>query len=352
MPKISLAIHTASPDFFLKNQGVHSYFKALLHNLSKQSFQDFELIYIDTFFENNQKHHQECANQVSFQVKHVPIHPNHRYWYDLGYVFISAAKNTGILYADGELIISCDDAEFMPDHLLETYWKHYQDGKLMHAVHKRLKSIKIENGLPTLPIEGDIYINDHRLNTAKKQISYHQHGTLTFAGTSFSLKDALHLNGFNERMDSCKSLEDCDFGMRLVMIGKEFALDTEGYLYILDHQSYADAIDAAREARTTDCQVGSPDPIPLQVKKIENLIAIENYGMLCCSKELMEPQANKFPITEKHLKIIQRETIKYRGFDPLSAANKEKFDLWSKTPTFNLKQERAILRKSKDWKWK
>jgi hypothetical protein len=52
------------------------------------------------------------------------------------------------------------------------------------------------------------------------------------------------------------------------------------------------------------------------------------------------------------MKIIQRETIKYRHFDPLSSDNKEKLDIWINTPTFNLKNERKQLRESGDWKWK
>ncbi|RDJ35494.1 MAG: glycosyltransferase family 2 protein [Crenarchaeota archaeon] len=346
MPKISLMIHTASFDDFLKNQGINSYFESLIDNLERQTFKDFEFIYIDTFYEDNKD--RFASYPSSFCVKHVPVHPNHRYWYDLGYVYISAAKNTGILYADGELLVTCDDAEFFPDNLLEKYWKYYEIGHLLHAHHKRMTRINTHDGKLTFPIEGDIYVNDHRFNHVKNGGYYpHKHGTWLFAGTSFPLAEALLLNGFNERMDGCKSLEDCEFGTRLALTGLKFLLDHDGYIYILDHQSYGN------ETATfgPDGPATSPKPHETKKKDIKNLIAIENHGFCCCANELREIKANAKPLTEKHWEIIQRETLKYRNFDPLAPENKENLDIWTKTPTFDLKKERKALRNSPDWKW-
>ena len=52
---ISLMIHTASQDNFLKNQGIDSYFENVCINLIRQSHKSFELIYIDTFYEDNKQ---------------------------------------------------------------------------------------------------------------------------------------------------------------------------------------------------------------------------------------------------------------------------------------------------------
>jgi hypothetical protein len=323
---ITITIHTASLDNFLISQGIPSYFEAVVENLSHQTFKDFELVFVDTYYDEN----KEKFNQVksTFTIKHVPIHYNHRYWYDQGYVYISAAKNTGIIYADGELIISFDDGEFFPETLLNNYWDHYKNGHLMHAYHHRMKSIETINGLVKNPINGDIYINDSRKFNSDS--CFHRNGTWTYAGTSFSLEDALILNGFNERLDGYKSLEDCDFGLRLVMLNKKFVIDKKfGFIYILDHPSYIDQ----------------------NKKLIKEFIAVENHGLLMCAKELFEIEANKYPITDKHLEIIRRETIKYRNFDPLSEGNKDKLNHWLKTPTFNLRKEREEIRNSKDWKW-
>lgn len=332
MTQVSLMIHTASFDDFLKEQGINSYFDSLTQNLKNQSHKNFELIYIDTFYEKNQSNFESIVKKLPFCVKHVPVHKNHRYWYDKGYVYISAAKNTGIIYADGELLITCDDGEFFPDHVLDLYWQSFKGGHYLHAVHKRMKNIECQDGLPKFPIQGEFYINDHRFEHIKYKKRFHNYGTWTYAGTSFSLSDALKLNGFNERMDSCKSLEDCDFGNRLSKLGRNFVMDLDGYVYILDHKSYM-------------------DEDPEKIKEIKNLIALENYGIYRWPDELGEIEANKFPITDTHLEIVKRETIKYRQFDPLLEDNKIKLDLWLNTPTFDLKEERKEIRNSTEWRW-
>lgn len=324
---ITVQIHTASCDDFLFCQGIRSYFESLISNLSHQTFKNFELVYIDTYYEDNKEFFSTIKSD--FVVKHVPIHHNHRYWFDLGYTYISAAKNTGIIYADGELVITFDDGEFFPENLLKMYWESYKNGHLMHAYHHRMTSIETTHGIVNNPIKGDVYINDSR--KFESDVCFHKNGTWMYAGTSFGLEDGLILNGFNEKLDACKSVEDCDFGMRLTMLNKKFSINKrDGYLYIVDHPSYVDN---------------------KKKKEIKQLIAIENYGMLLCSKELFEFEANKYPITDKHLAIIKRETLKYRKFDPLSQENKENLTKWMNTPLFNLRQEREEIRKSKDWKW-
>lgn len=346
MPKISVIIHTASGDDFMSAQGIPSYFRALVDNLARQNLKDFELIYVDTFHGENDLRFMDPIAFAPFRIKHVPVHPDHRYWYDKGYCYIAAAKNTGILYADGELCVTCDDAEFFPEHFLQQYWYHYKEqGRYLHALHKRMTSIQVENGLIRMPIAGDFYVNDHRWKMVENRDSQaHRHGTLCFAGTSFSIEDAMQLNGFNERMDGTKGLEDCDFGNRLKLLGRTFTVDRQGWLAIVDHPNYSDIVETGPDGQQT--------AMPLQRRrKIENLIAIENYGMSQCAVELPEIKANWQPIIDAHLQIIQRETLKYRHFDPLGPENAEKLALWLATPTFDLREQRSQLRRSSDWKW-
>jgi hypothetical protein len=348
---LSLIIHTASCDNFLACHGLDSYFLALTDSLRFQTLQEIELIFVDAYHEENKARFAAISMLMPYQIKHVPVHPGHRYWMDKGFCFISAAKNTGILHADGQLCVSCDDAEFFPPTLLEHYLNHYQlsGGEvLMHALHKRLRSVQQSQGLLTQPITGDEYVNDHRWAQLVGTGLRHRYGTLLFAGTSFGLEDALRLNGFNERMDGCKGLEDCDFGNRLAMLGRSFQLKQDGFLYILDHPSYSEQPHAGWEP-TLDGQTAQ---MPASVRRpIDNFSAVENYGMYCCATELLDFVANHNPITPQHLAIIQRETLKYRSFDPLSPENKDKLDLWLGTPTFDLRKERAELRASPEWKW-
>jgi len=344
MPDISLLIHTASTDNFMAGQGIPSYFVALIENLNQQKHDSFELVYTDTFHEENRATFHWVIKTAKFPVKHVAIHREHRYWFDQGLCYISAAKNTGILYADGELCITCDDAEFFPDQLFKQYWWHYKNqGRYMHALHKRMKRIDVENNVPKMPISGDFYVNDHRWDRLHgRPCNVHRYGTLLFAGTSFSLEDALQLNGFNERMDGCKGLEDCDFGCRMHWLGRSFAVDRDGWLAIVDHPNYSDIVETGPD--------GQQHAMPLVTrKKIDNLIAVENHGMLRCGVEIPEPRANCQPLGKAHWDIIQRETLKYRGFDPLAPENADKLEIWKQTPMFDLRKQREELRHSPEW---
>ncbi len=350
--KISLMIHTASPDDFLSGQGIPSYYRALLENLRRQTIKEFELVYVDTFHDSNRDRFGQYVAGLPFITKHVPVHHEHRYWFDRGYTYISAAKNTGIIHADGELCVTCDDAEFFPDDLLERYWRHYKSGHLMLGMHKRMKSIKTHDGLPSFPITGDIYINDHRFNTISERLKYHTNGSWGFAGTSFPLVDAINLNGFNEKMDGCKSLEDCEFATRLQMLGRKFVQDKDGFVYILDHQSYSEMRPTNWEpAQGQDCQESPIPPIANPRKKIDNLIAVENFGMYQCAVKLNRLKANRSAPNQDEMKIIREETLKYRGFDPLAPENSEKLAVWMGVPNFDIASQRKTLRSSREWRW-
>ena len=340
---LSIMIHTASMDYFLSNQGIESYFEALVSCLCRQSFKNFELIYVDTFYEHNKEKFVEIIKNLPFSVKHVSIHQEHRYWYDQGYTYISAAKNTGILYADGELCVTCDDAEFFPDNFLQMCWNEYKKDRLMITLHKRLKNIRTNNGKITFPISGEEYINDSRFEYLKnKSLIFGQDlKSLTFAGTCFPLKDAIFLNGFNEKMDGCKSLEDCEFGERLGYIGRNFSMYRSGFLYILEHDSYSNDVKSLYSPNSESTK-----------KKISNFIAIENYGMIQCFRKLVDIKANKLNISEKHIEIIKQETLKYRGFDPTDNEHIENFKIWLNCPNFDLEQQRKELRESEKWIWK
>jgi len=349
-PSISVILHTASDDSFLETHGVKSYFYSLLLNLSYQTFTDFELIYVDAFYEENKQKFEQIVKHTPFVVKHVPVHKNHRYWHDQNHTFISAAKNTGILYADGELLISFDDAEFIERDLLQKYWGYYNLNLYLLPFHKRFKTIDVSQSTPIFPLVGDFYCNDHRVESCEDKTLQHQFGAWAYAGTCFSLEDALSLNGFNERMDGCKSLEDCDFGVRLTLLGKQFICDKTCYVSIVDHQFYCDDMDNDM-FKQSDRQKGYIEPTNIKRKPLTNFIAVENYGVLMLAQELHEIKANSYPITDKHLEIIRRETLKYRKFDPLDENNQENLQKWLNTPVFDLKQERDDLRNSPDWIW-
>lgn len=292
---ISVLLHTASRDDFLAPHGIESYFAALVENLSQQTLREFELVYVDAHHEQNEPHHRAIA--APFLIKHAPIHPAHRYWFERGHCFIAAAKNTGILHAAGELLISFDDAELFPPDLLARYWSHHQAGQNLLALHKRRRA------------NGEEYVTDHRWKSVTKPRTVR--AGWAFAGSSFTLRDALAVNGFNERMDGCKALEDCEFAVRIAKLpgGRTFAMDPAAYLWILDHAPYAG---------------------------VTPLIAVENHGLMHCAETLPGYRANEPALSADQLRIIKQETIRYRQFDPMAPEHAEQFALWQNTPPFDL----------------
>ena len=318
--KISFMIHTASEDTFIEEStGWGSYFNAVTTCLKDQEFKDFEFVYIDTYYEDNKDRFAEIIEKLPYPVKHVPIH--HQYWYAQGYTYISTAKNTGIYHAEGELLVTCDDAQLYNPEFLGVYWKRYQEGVFCHAHYKYLKDFKHDNGKILYPLSGTPSKNganvggDHR-NKDGLDVLYHSYGCWLWAGSSFTLEDALTLNGFNERMDGAKGLEDGEFGFRLQLLGRKFVYDKNAAMHILDHETYT---------------IGK--------KKVRENLAL-NAGIYYCTEKYSLMEANKHPYTQEQLDYIREGAIKFNDFDANSPELKEKYDRWMNTPAFNLRTER------------
>jgi hypothetical protein len=106
----------------------------------------------------------------------------------------------------------------------------------------------------------------------------------------------------------------------------------DGCVFIVDHPSYVDDQDGG-------------------IKLSRNFCAVETYGIVRCAIELNELVANKHPIEQRHLDIIDRETRKYRGFSIFDDANAERLAIWKNTPTFDLVEQRRGIRSSQLWRW-
>ena len=68
--RMSLMIHTASCDNFLEAQGIPSYYEALLRNLSRQTLREFELVYVDTFYEENKEKHKQKVKEYKEKINY------------------------------------------------------------------------------------------------------------------------------------------------------------------------------------------------------------------------------------------------------------------------------------------
>jgi hypothetical protein len=327
MPKISVIMRTVSKDNFLFNDyGIKSAIQMYIDCFNNQSFKDFEVVFVDYFYEEN----KYIVNNIksNFVFKHVPLHPNHSYWANQGYTCGSGFKNTSILYADGQLVVSFDDAEIFPNNLLEMYWEYYSQGLFLHAFHKGTDNPIVKNERIEFPYYKSTYIQDSR-NSLTPQILIHKNGGWLYAGSSYALTDLIDLNGFDEKMDGCQRDQDCNMGVRVEGIGRNFVFDKNAFIVILKHKSYK------------DCDYGD--------KNIREIIIKDNSGFIDIVRNLKIYTANDHKLSEEEIKIINEATNREKGFS-LDFKN-ENVIKWLNTPNFSLYKERIKLRQSKGWVW-
>lgn len=345
--KISVMMHSASRDNLFERHGIQSALETYINVLNHQTFspRDFEFVFVDYHWPDN--YHIVQNTPHVFPIKYVPCVRD--YWKNRGIIGISAGKNSVICFSEGELLISLDDGEIFHDNLLDVYWNNYKRGFYAHALHKRFLKLESIGGKLKFPYTGEYAVYDHRWTQVNKDIidserqqedrdsrlpkqkriftlgtqfqkKHHRNGGWLFAGTSYSLQDALELNGFNERMDGCKSLEDCEFGARLQSLGRKFVLDKDCFIYIVDHSA-------------------------TYIDQLKSLITKENFGFIAANRQTKETKANHRALTSEELKIIDEQTMKYRHFN----VDWEHPDVqeWVNYQPFSLAEERE--RHLADW---
>ena len=110
------------------------YLKPTIDSLSKQTFKDFEFILVDALHGQRESYD---FSKLKFPIKHVPVHPNHRFWLDRKRWNVCGQLNTGILHAEGQLIVRVDDCSEFDEGFLQRFWDGYQSGYFPLAMHIR-----------------------------------------------------------------------------------------------------------------------------------------------------------------------------------------------------------------------
>lgn len=322
-------------------------------SLKSQKFKDFEFICVDSLFEHRPKTFEgEPFNQdkLPFPVKHVPVNLNHRFWYDRKRWSVCGALNSGIIMAEGELIVRIDDgAQFDKDYLTK-FWEGYQIGYFPMAMHirylegrpARLDANYMEKGYeaqrPFLyqHLEPDreevlkqVYGEEGLVRDSRYPVVKGRGGRMIapknwyYGYSSISLQAALKVNGYDELFDGDKSLEDVDMGSRLEMAGyKEmFLLDVD--LQVIEHEHGPI----------------SSDVLNYDVKPIKC-----NYAIYLLNRKRGRWRANQTRLTDEDLEFIREESLK----PPCSPSpdyyqddcQGDLFRLWaSNPPIFNLREE-------------
>jgi len=339
--KISVVMATARDDFSIIGLKTH-FLEPTLKSLFKQTFTDFEFILVDGLYEYRPN---LLSSKYPFPTKHVPIHPNHRFWFNRGCWFVCAALNTGIIHSQGELIVRIDDCCSFGPEFLEKFWNWYKRGYFAQALvvyhhgtkpmiyNDEAKKLYAQTLMPTgetyeqivekldkLYKPGEI-IRDSRWRfvEGKGQIFgnikdwYYGYG-------SVSMEAILKINGYDENFDQCKSLEEMDVGSRLEMAGYgNLVLDET--LMVIEHFH---------------------GPVSKKAIWYEGKPAKCNYALYKLNRMKKRFRANSDRLTEEDLKFVWEETCR----TPCSHSggkdyDYEMFKIWAENqPIFNLEEER------------
>jgi len=270
MVLISVIMPTARHDYPIIGLPHVHFLHPTLKSLKNQTFRDFEFILVDALYEKRPKLFEGRpfhANKLDFPIKHVPVHPNHRFWLDQKRWNVCGALNTGILYAEGELLVRIDDCSEFREDFLQRFWEGYQSGYFPMAMHVRYHAGKparvneeylkkgYEAKYAQMPGEDramllkrlygeDGLIRDTRWPTVEKAGRMVAPPEWYYGYSSASLEALLKVNGFNELFDPQKGQEDQDLGIRLSMAGYRdvFLLDKD--LWVIEHEHYPPEVDS------------------------------------------------------------------------------------------------------------
>ena len=201
-----------------------------LESLKNQTFKDFEYIIVDGYWHRRKLDVKALVEKldIDFPVMHIPDKPSR--WQGQR-AQISNARNTGLIFANGEYIVHCDDECKMPPDWLEKHLSWLEQGYIVAGSWIGYQSITDDE----VGIEG-IYGPEYRI----KEMGAPNVTTAAWfycGNCSYPLNPVLDINGFDEEYDGEIGQEDLQLGVRLERTGLKMMFDPTnlvGY-YMMDH---------------------------------------------------------------------------------------------------------------------
>lgn len=348
MYDISIILTTARDNFSIIGLPDTHILGPCIESLIKQTFKDFELIVVDSLINYRPNMFKGDPFKVEFDVKHVPVHPNHRYWFDRGMWNFNGALNTAIINSEGELIVKLDDCCQFKEDYLQLIWEEYQSGYFPLAMHTRYRNgrqayydekyvtegydINAPGADPEerLKVLNRLYSKGDPVRCSRWPIVEKTGGRMIaphnwfYGYSAFTLKSALTVNGYDENMDPEKAIEDVDMGSRLEMAGYKnmFLLDTK--LWTIEHEH---------------------SPISKKAITYNGLPCKCNYALYLLNRMKNRWRANSDKLTDKDLEFVREESFRPPcSPTPNFYADDMKGELWntwvSRQPIFDLREER------------
>jgi glycosyltransferase involved in cell wall biosynthesis len=349
LPSISVLLATARDDYPIIGLPDLHIFNPTFNSLLNQTFQSFEVIVVDALFPRRQKW---LDKDWGFPVKYVPVHANHRFWLDRKRWQICGALNTGIIHAEGELLVRIDDCSEFESTFLEKFWDGYRSGYFPLAMHVRYLEGKparfdkeyMEKGYEAkysrmvekddrLKVLERLYGDEGLIRDTRYPVVKARGGRMIappdwfYGYSSLSLQAALDINGFNELFDGDKSQEDQEAGLRLTMAGYKNVFSLDVNHQVIEHEHM-------------------PIPSDLVTPNQGNIKC--NYALFLLSKNKNRWRANSQKLTEDEIEFVRQESLK----PPCSPTPNfyeddckgDLFKLWADhQPIFDLREERMLL---------
>lgn len=193
-----------------------------LQSLKSQTFKDFEYIIVDGYYNRpgRKEYIQKLINDldVKFPVLHILDKASR--WKGQR-PCIANARNTVLLFTNGQYVVHADDCCKMRPNWLERHYKWLSEGKLCAG-----SWIGCQSTGPNGECNEGIYGPEQRL---KMVSGPGEVNNLWLYGGNFSyiVDAALQINGFDEIYDGEIGLEDMDFGERLARKGYKTIFDPQ-----------------------------------------------------------------------------------------------------------------------------
>jgi len=201
-------------------------YEILFNGLKNQTFKEFEVLIVDDVPEDRSHLAKKYAEKYRLNVKWMRSKPN--YWKSNR--LIANARNTALIYAEGELVVFFDDYTWVPPHFLESHWKVWDETGYnllgaVTAVEYTPNPPEDFRVLPVLTYDGRTKNFGGAVDTRTYQ-GYREWkdcppGWFYTCNASAPLQKIVEVNGFDEEFD-CVSEEDVDLGLRLARVGCRF----------------------------------------------------------------------------------------------------------------------------------
>lgn len=182
---------------------------------------EFEWIVVDDLYEQR----KDWLKDLPFKVKHLPPH----ILTDTSEA--CAAVNTSLIHAEGELVHFMADYMLIAPKVLERHWHLYEQYGPHCIISGPVQTLhdwrRAERRIPDIMLGIDV--------GEIRDIDKIRRWYWASKNDSASLHDAIHVNGFDERLDNYSGGADVEFAMRMVKSGCRYLIDLVEQSWEYDH---------------------------------------------------------------------------------------------------------------------